>query len=138
MPLGRITQLNDAGVLTHATDSARPRCPKCNERMFRVISPFEWTCSSCEYTPPPKPSEPQPEQPTERSATATLTFPLPECEEEHHNAMHGGAYRALVCDIDNWLRDRLKYGHEYKDVDKALQDLRDYLYERKEDYSLQL
>lgn len=56
---------------------------------------------------------------------ATLTFSLPEERQEHLQAIHACALAATLSDLDNWLRNALKYGHQIADADAALQQTRD-------------
>lgn len=56
--------------------------------------------------------------------TATLKFNLPDEDAEFHMALHGHEFYAVVSDMDNWLRSKLKYGHEFKSADEALEEAR--------------
>lgn len=58
---------------------------------------------------------------------AILTFNLPRENEEFRTTVNGMGYRNVLSDVDNYLREKLKYGHKYKSVNEALQDVRDYL-----------
>lgn len=60
---------------------------------------------------------------------AVLVFNLPEDSAEHLLALSGPGLSAVVDDLDNMLRGWLKYGHEFKDADSALQAVRDALTE---------
>ena len=62
-------------------------------------------------------------------ARGVLSFDLPEEESAFENAFYGTAWRAALQDVDNWLRDKLKYGHDYKSVDDALEAARAHLYQ---------
>ncbi len=44
---------------------------------------------------------------------ATLTFRLPEEEDEHQLAIDGGKWAAVLWELDMWLRN----GAKYEDVD---------------------
>ena len=58
---------------------------------------------------------------------ATIEFNLPEDNCDHIVAVHAMDF-ALVCyDIDNALREWLKYGHEFKTVDDAVETMREKL-----------
>ena len=47
---------------------------------------------------------------------ATLQFDLPEEHQEHQDAIHGSEWKDVVWDIDQFLRNKLKYEmHEYND-----------------------
>lgn len=41
--------------------------------------------------------------------TATLRFTLPDENTDYHNAMHGERYRAVIEELDEWLRRQIKY-----------------------------
>ncbi len=60
---------------------------------------------------------------------AFLIFSLPEEVEEHEMAIKGGDWKATVADIEEWLREKLKYGHEFKSADEALEAARKELHE---------
>ena len=59
---------------------------------------------------------------------ATLTFDLPEEADEHTLAVNGGKFHSALWQTDQWLRGKLKYGHEYSDADTALQAARNMLH----------
>ena len=40
---------------------------------------------------------------------ATITFTLPEEEEEYRNAIEGAKMRAILWDVDQFLRAKMKY-----------------------------
>jgi hypothetical protein len=61
--------------------------------------------------------------------TATLTFTLPEEQEEFYLAAKGADWRIVVEDMDAHLRARLKYEDLPEDVDKALDAAREKLHE---------
>ena len=62
--------------------------------------------------------------------TATLTFTLPEEQEEFYHAAKGADWRCALEDIDAHLRSRLKYEEGLsEEADKALQATRDKLHE---------
>ena len=58
---------------------------------------------------------------------ATLEFNLPDEEPEFHFALCGERFYVALCELDSWLRSKLKYGHEFKTADEALQEMRDEL-----------
>jgi hypothetical protein len=60
---------------------------------------------------------------------ATLEFKLPEAHIELMLAANAGAVAGVVRDMDNQLRNLLKYGHAFKTADEALQSVRDFLTE---------
>lgn len=59
--------------------------------------------------------------------TATMKFKLPDEQCEHEAATHGMDWKLCVSDVDDWLRNALKYGHDYETIDQALNSCRDYL-----------
>jgi len=59
---------------------------------------------------------------------STLTFNLPEEQEELNHALNAVAYIAALQEIDNYLRGRLKYEELEQPVREALQAARDYLH----------
>jgi hypothetical protein len=60
--------------------------------------------------------------------TATLTFTLPEEQEEFYLAAKGADWRIVVEDMDAHLRSRLKHEDLPPDVDKALDAARQHLH----------
>jgi hypothetical protein len=60
--------------------------------------------------------------------TATLTFTLPEEQEEFYLAAKGSDWRIVVEDMDAHLRSKLKYEDLPEDVDKALDAARQHLH----------
>ena len=61
--------------------------------------------------------------------TATLTFSLPEEQEEFYHAAKGSDWHIVVEDLDNYLRGRLKHEDLPPDADKALDEARQRLHE---------
>jgi hypothetical protein len=61
--------------------------------------------------------------------TATLTFQLPEEQEEFYLAAKGADWRLVVEDMDAHLRSKLKYEDLPEDVDAALDAARQRLHE---------
>jgi len=61
--------------------------------------------------------------------TATLTFALPEEQEEFYLAAKGSDWHIVVEDLDNYLRGRLKHEDLSEDADKALDAARQRLHE---------
>jgi uncharacterized membrane protein len=56
---------------------------------------------------------------------ATLEFQLPEDNNEHLRAVHAGEAWSTLYDIDNMLRNILKYGNtEYKTVEELATAIR--------------
>jgi uncharacterized protein (DUF1800 family) len=60
--------------------------------------------------------------------TATLTFTLPDEQEEFYLAAKGADWRIVVEDMDAHLRSRLKYEDLPEDVDAALDAARQHLH----------
>ena len=56
---------------------------------------------------------------------ATLNFQLPEEAVEHRQALDGPAWESVVWALDRFCRDALKYGHEIKSADGALEKVRE-------------
>ena len=44
----------------------------------------------------------------------TLTFSLPEEEDEHAAALHGAHWRRVCRELDDWLRSEIKYHNQNK------------------------
>ncbi len=61
--------------------------------------------------------------------TATLTFTLPEEQEEFYLAAKGAEWRMVLEDMDAHLRSRLKHEDLPEDVDAALDAARQRLHE---------
>jgi len=61
---------------------------------------------------------------------ATFKFKLPEEAIEHNDALNGTAYRIALENMDNSLRNRIKYEDDLEEnVREALQSVRDSLLE---------
>jgi hypothetical protein len=58
---------------------------------------------------------------------AILEFNLPEEANEHRLAINGLAWYCVVYDMEQKLRAWLKYGHEFKTADEAIEAMRDEL-----------
>jgi len=69
---------------------------------------------------------------------ATITFNLPEDKDDFIIHNHALDWALTVLDIDNKLREALKYGHEYKTADEALQAVRDELCEIMDSHDVNL
>ena len=69
---------------------------------------------------------------------AILEFNLPEEECEHKIASRAMAWALVSWDMNKWLRDKLKYGHSYKDADAALDAARDALFGLFSEHGVQL
>jgi hypothetical protein len=70
--------------------------------------------------------------------TATLTFSLPEEQEEFDRAVQGGDWRMVVEDLDAHLRSRLRHEDLPDEVHAALDRARTHLYELLEGRQLSL
>jgi hypothetical protein len=66
---------------------------------------------------------------------AILEFSLPEEQDEFQTAVDAGKWKAVMWDLDNWLRQYTKYG-DPKDVDA--QNCRDKIYELLNERNLEL
>lgn len=60
---------------------------------------------------------------------AILEFNLPEESKDHLIASNAMAWALIVWDMDQYLRNLLKYGHEFKSIDDALEKTRAALYD---------
>ena len=67
---------------------------------------------------------------------ATLTFDLPEESIEHRTAIHAQDWKTVVYEISLFLRNKLKYGHEFKTADEVLEVVRKELWDNCQDYNL--
>jgi len=70
--------------------------------------------------------------------TATLTFTLPEEQEEFDRAVQGSDWRMVVEDLDAHLRSRLRHEDLSEDVHADLDRARTHLYELLEERGLSL
>jgi len=61
--------------------------------------------------------------------TATLTFTLPDEQEEFYLAAKGADWRCALEDMDGYLRGRLKHEELTPDAAKALDEARQKLHE---------
>jgi hypothetical protein len=61
--------------------------------------------------------------------TATLTFSLPDEQEEFYHAAKGAEWRMTLEDMDAYLRGRLKHEELTPDADRALDEARQKLHE---------
>ena len=66
----------------------------------------------------------------------TLTYNLPEEQYEYGCSMHGSDWKDIVYEVSMFLRTKLKYGHEYKSIDAALEATRDLLWDACKERSL--
>jgi hypothetical protein len=70
--------------------------------------------------------------------TATLTFTLPEEQEEFYLAAKGADWRMVVEDLDAHLRSRLRHEDLTDEVHAALEQARTHLYGLLEERGLSL
>ena len=68
---------------------------------------------------------------------AILEFNLPADKENFDASAKGMDWAIVAWDLDQLMRNMLKYGHEYKDADTALQQVKDTLNEMLIDRGLQ-
>ena len=72
-------------------------------------------------------------------AKATIPFTLPEEQVEFHDAVHAGDYKAVLWDLNQKLRGKLKYDTTLDNSSAtAYQDARDMLHELLNDYGVTL
>lgn len=60
---------------------------------------------------------------------ATLTFNLPDEQYEYKCATNATAWKSIVYEMDMFLRNAVKYGHNYKTADEVFSEIRKKLYE---------
>ena len=60
---------------------------------------------------------------------AILEFNLPEEQSEYLLATRGNQYFCVIWDTLQSIRSSLKYGHQYKTADEALEAIQGMLYE---------
>jgi hypothetical protein len=70
--------------------------------------------------------------------TATLTFQLPEEQEEFYYAAKGADWRMALEDMDAYFRGRLKHEELTPDADRALDESRQKLHEFLQERGLSL
>jgi molecular chaperone GrpE (heat shock protein) len=59
---------------------------------------------------------------------ARLTFELPEEQEEFNDAVNGNAFKAVVWELDQYMRSQLKHEDLPDDVHDKVQEIRDQLH----------
>ena len=69
---------------------------------------------------------------------AKLTFNLPDEESEFQDAINGNAYKAVIWEIDQYLRSELKHAELPEDVHDKVQLIRDELHEIIQDHSISM
>ena len=62
---------------------------------------------------------------------AILEFKLPEETEDHEVAVNGGKWKSLAWNLDQWLREQIKYSEK-----DEFQPVRDKLHELAQDQGL--
>lgn len=67
-----------------------------------------------------------------------LKFNLPDERDEFKMACSAGAMHSVLWDMDQWLRNQLKYGNPFESADTALQAARDELFRLLNDHGVQL
>lgn len=60
---------------------------------------------------------------------AILEFNLPDDQYDFRIASKASALAVMIYDIDNWLRNKLKYGHTFTGADEALEAVRKELWD---------
>jgi len=60
---------------------------------------------------------------------AKLEFDLPEDNQDFKLAQRGSEYFCVIWNVLQEIRKYLKYGHDFKSVDEALEKIRELLYE---------
>lgn len=55
---------------------------------------------------------------------ATLDFKLPEEQTEFENCLNGSKWAAICWNFDQFLRNKIKYGHSFTSADEALETMR--------------
>lgn len=61
-------------------------------------------------------------------STATLSYSLPDEAEEFDNATHATQWRSVVEEIDQYLRDQVKFGEHKRPARAALEAARTELF----------
>tara|TARA_R110000868_G_scaffold176353_4_gene414034 strand:- start:2769 stop:2990 length:222 start_codon:yes stop_codon:yes gene_type:complete len=60
---------------------------------------------------------------------AKLTFELPEEQEEFNDAVNGNAFKAVIWELDQYMRSQLKHEELWDEaVHDKVQEIRDYLW----------
>ena len=69
---------------------------------------------------------------------AILEFELPEDHAEFKISGAAMSWALVASDVDAYLRNKLKYGHEFKTIDDALEATRTFLHEALENHGVSL
>lgn len=67
-----------------------------------------------------------------------LQFDLPEEGQDYQDAIKGGDYKAVLWDLDQFLRNKVKYGDIPEDQEKCFQECRDKLWGLLKDWEVSL
>jgi len=54
----------------------------------------------------------------------SIEFQCPEEHEELLTAIHAADYKVILGEISQWARSALKYGHEFRTPDEAIEHLK--------------
>jgi hypothetical protein len=65
---------------------------------------------------------------------STLVFNLPEDREEFEHAIKAIQYLSIIDEMDNYLRGKIKYGELPEAQENIYQEIRDKLWELKNEY----
>lgn len=72
-------------------------------------------------------------------AKATITFTLPEEQQDFHDAVHASDYKMVLWDLDQRLRSKIKYDDTLdSSLAAAYQEARDMLHGYLNDYGVTL
>jgi hypothetical protein len=72
-------------------------------------------------------------------AKATITFTLPEEQQDFHDAVHASDYKLVLWDLDQKLRSEIKYNDKLDHkTETAYQTVRDMLHGYLDDYGVSL
>lgn len=63
---------------------------------------------------------------------------MPDDEVEFNWANNGYNYYSVLCELDNELRSKIKYGNEFVSADDALEYIRNYLFQKLEEHNINL
>ena len=67
---------------------------------------------------------------------AKLIFNLPEEQEEFNDAVNGNAFKAVIWELDQWMRSQLKHAELTDEVHDKVQEIRDELHSILSNYNL--
>jgi hypothetical protein len=74
----------------------------------------------------------------ERGQWGVLKFPLPEERDGFKLACQAQDWHSVAWDMAQYLREKLKYGHEFKSANDALEQTQDKLFEFLNDHGLSI